>query len=338
MPLIFDIAQKSKLKDMNINIKTKYIVGSKILERNTDDSHNDDIENGIRCEKMYFFKDNLLHTENVFDSRIEYTFISNAQGEEEYTCPNCGIHSKLKNFVDGCPYCGTYYNLDYVSKNMGGKYHYDIVMRSNTYKIIIGLVDFIISFVLSFFFIKNTSRTFNFYDISKIFVYSSVLTLILYYLFYVIDGRIILGPLKLYKDIQNRRQIKFWDKIKLDQRTFYNNLNYEIGNKYYNNSDIIDYDILDFDRFSKFKKGGTLYVKVKAYVRVVRYVNGKFKSKYITDNYILRKVNKDDVLQVKDGVNIIKCYNCGASIDATKKECEYCGTAIKGLQEWVLEK
>ena len=44
MPLISDTSQTKKLKKYNINIKTKYIVGDKILERNTNNSYNDDIE------------------------------------------------------------------------------------------------------------------------------------------------------------------------------------------------------------------------------------------------------------------------------------------------------
>ena len=79
MPLISDNSQKNKLKKYNINIKTKYIVGSKILERNSNDSYNDDIKNGIRCEKQYFINDKLVHLEKQFDSRIEYTFISKNQ-------------------------------------------------------------------------------------------------------------------------------------------------------------------------------------------------------------------------------------------------------------------
>jgi len=34
---------------------------------------------------------------------------------------------------------------------------------------------------------------------------------------------------------------------------------------------------------------------------------------------------------------MIKCHNCGASIDATKGACNYCHTEIKYLQEWILE-
>ena len=77
MSLISDKSHVKKLKENNINIKTKYIVGNRILERNTDNSHNDDIDNGIRCEKQYFINNELKHTEKLFDSRIEYTFILN---------------------------------------------------------------------------------------------------------------------------------------------------------------------------------------------------------------------------------------------------------------------
>ena len=79
MALISDKSQKDKLKKENINIRTKYIVGNKILERNTDNSYNDDIIKGIRCEKEYYLNGKLLHKENQFDSRIEYTFISKEQ-------------------------------------------------------------------------------------------------------------------------------------------------------------------------------------------------------------------------------------------------------------------
>ena len=336
MPLISDNSQKTKLNKLNINIKTKYIVGNKILERNTNDSYNDDIEKGIRCEKQYYLGNKLIHTEKKFDSRIEYTFITNDQQNQEYTCPNCGMHSKLKDFVDGCPYCGTYYNMDYTEKDLGSKYHYDRVLRNTKYRVITGIVDIIISTILSFIFIKYTSRTFNSYDISKVFIYGGILSLVLYYFFYIIDGYIVLGPIKNYKDRENQKQIEFWQRTNIDKKVFFNNLNYEVRNKYYSNPNIIDYDIIDFDNFTEYRKDNILHVKVKAYVRIVSYEQGKITSKFINDNYILKKVN-NEILEIKNGVNIIKCHNCGASIDATKGHCEYCDTKINYLQEWILE-
>ena len=217
MPLISDGIQKKKLKKYNINIKTKYIVNNQILERNSDDTYNDDIKNGIRCEKQYYVNNKLKNVEKQFDSRIEYTFISKEQENKEYTCPNCGMHANLHDFIDGCPYCRTCYNLDYTEKDLGGKYHYDRIIRTTGYRVITAILDVIFSFICSFIFIKLTSRTFNSYDISKIFIYCIILSLILYYFFYIIDGYIILSPIKKYKDKQNKKQIDFWNRTKIDK-------------------------------------------------------------------------------------------------------------------------
>lgn len=334
MPLISDNSQNNKLKKFNINIKTKYIVHDKILERNTNNSYNDDIKSGIRCKKEYYIGDRLLKIENQFDSRIEYTFIANE--DKEFVCVNCGLHTNLSEFVDGCPYCGTYYNLDYTGKDLGSKYHYDRVLRTNTYRVITGIVDLVFSLLVTYYFIKFTSRTFNVYDISKIFIYGFILSVVLYYFFYLIDGYIVLKPIKLYKDGQKQKQVEFWNRTKIDKKKFFNNLNYEIGRKYFNDIDVIDYDILDYDEFTDSYINNVMYVKVKAYVRVVKFVNGKLKSMYITDTYNMKRMN-ENVFEMKNGTNFVKCNNCGASVDVVKEKCDYCGTKISPLQEWILD-
>lgn len=335
MAFISEQFQLDKLKKYGISIKTKYIVGNNILERNTSNGNNDDIKNGIKCEKDYYINNKLVHTEKVFDTRMEYTFISKEEENKDYTCPNCGMNSKLKDFEDGCPYCKTYYNIDYTDKDLGSKYHYDLILKKNTYRFFTAIIDIIISIVLSYLFIKTTSRTFNNYDISKIFIYGGVLSLVLYYFFYIIDAYIILSPIKEYKKKQNQRQIEFWERTKIDKKTFFNNLNYEIRKKYYSKDNIIDYDILDFTEYSDYSKNDKYYVKVNAYIRIIYYQNNKIKTKYIDDSYILRKL--DNSLELNDGVNLIKCHNCGASIDVNKGSCEYCGSEIKYLQNWIME-
>ncbi|MGM9874437.1 MAG: hypothetical protein ACI32H_00770 [Bacilli bacterium] len=336
MPLISDNFHKKKLKEFGINIKTKYIVGNKIFERNTDNSINDDIVSGIRCEKDYYIGKTLVHKEKEFDSRIEYTFISKEMENKEYKCPNCGMQSKLKDFVDGCPYCRTYYNIDYSNKDLGSKYHYDRVLRNKTYRIVTGIVDLIISFILCAIFIKLTSRTFNSIDVSKIFIYGVILAAVLYYFFYILDAYIILTPIKRYKDKQNQKQIEFWDKTKIDKKEFFNNLNYEVRKYYYSKSDIVDFDILDYIEFEDFTKKGIQHVRVLAEIRIVYYDSGKIKPKFSKEEFIFKK-NPNEKLELKDAVNIIKCHNCGASIDVTKGICSYCHTEIKYLQEWILE-
>lgn len=335
MSLVSEHYHKNKLKKYNINIKTKYIVDNKILERNTDDSINDDIVNGIRCKKEYYLYNKLIHQENEFDSRIEYTFVSNSLENEKYTCPNCGMSSLTKDFIDGCPYCRTHYNIDYTNKDLGSKYHYDRVLKSNIYRVVTAIIDLILSILLSYVFIKYTSRTFNSYDIAKIFIYGFILSVILYYFFYLLDAYIVLSPIKKYKDKQNKKQIEFWNRTKIDKKTFFNNLNYEVRKHYYMNENIIDYDVIDYIKFNDYKKDNKLFVEVEAEVRIVSIINNKIKSKKIKDIYILKR-HENGVLELKNGVNIIKCHNCGASIDATMGKCEYCNTEVNYLQEWVL--
>ena len=336
MPLISDNFHKKKLNDYRINIKTKYFVGNKVYERNTDDSINDDIISGIRCEKDYYIDKKLVHKETEFDSRIEYTFISKEMENKEYVCPNCGMQSKLKNFIDGCPYCRTYYNIDYTDKDLGSKYHYDRVLRNSSYRIITGIVDLIISMILCFFFIKTTSRTFNSVDVAKIFIYGLILSMVLYYFFYVLDAYVILGPIKKYKDKQNQKQIDFWERTKIDKKSFFNNFNYEVRKYYYSKKNIIDFDVLDYIEFEDFTKKDIQYVRVLAEIRIVYYNMGKIKSKFSKEEFIFKK-NPNEKLELKDDANIIKCHNCGASVDATKGICSYCHTKIRYLQEWILE-
>lgn len=336
MALISETYQKEKLKRYGINIRTKYIVGNKILERNTNDSVNDNIERGIHCQKEYYIDNKLAHKEKLFDSRIEYTYIMDNNINEEYECPNCGMKSPLKDFIDGCPYCKTYYNMDYSEKDLGSKYHYDRVLKSNIYRVITLIVDIIISIIISFIFIKLTSRTFNNYDIIKIFIYGIILSLILYYFFYIADAYIILSPIKKFKDKENKKQIEFWQRTKINKKTFFNNLNYEIRKKYYSKENIIDYDILDYTNFKDYEVNGVLYVDVTADLRIVTYENKKLKSKIITQTYTMKQ-NKNTLLNLGTKENIIRCANCGASIDVTKGKCEYCHSEIKYLQEWILE-
>lgn len=336
MALISETYQKEKLKRYGINIRTKYIVGNKILERNTNNSVNDNIERGIRCQKEYYIDNKLAHKEKLFDSRIEYTYIMDNNINEEYECPNCGMKSPLKDFIDGCPYCKTYYNMDYSEKDLGSKYHYDRVLKSNIYRVITLIVDIIISIIISFIFIKLTSRTFNNYDIIKIFIYGIILSLILYYFFYIADAYIILSPIKKYKDKENEKQIEFWQRTKINKKTFFNNLNYEIRKKYYSKENIIDYDILDYTNFKDYEVNGVLYVDVTADLRIVTYENKKLKSKIITQTYTMKQ-NKNTLLNLGTKENIIRCADCGASIDVTKGKCEYCHSEIKYLQEWILE-
>ena len=224
MAFISETLQMRRLTESGVNIKTTYIVDGTLRYRSTDGTCQDDVHSGIRCRKEYFRQGKLLHTEKIFDSRMEYTYVSGMDEEAQHTCENCGFTGKVKEFVNGCPCCDAASNIDYADKELGSKHHYDLELQSPVYRIVTGVVDYIVSFLLCSLWIINTSRTFNGYDVGKIFIYSTILAMILYYFFYLCDAYAVLGPVRRYKEKQNRRQQEFWTGTGIDKKRFYNNL------------------------------------------------------------------------------------------------------------------
>lgn len=340
MALITERLHTKRLNKYNINIKTIYKDNNQRLERNSDNSHNDNITNGIILEKDYYQDKKLLLKTYNFDPRLAYSFVFNSNNDE-IKCPNCGHIDKVNNFNDGCPYCKTYYNMDYSNKDLGTKYHYDQITNSNLYTIITFIIDVIFCIVLMYFYIKFNSRTFNIYDIAKVFIIGGILGVGLYYLFYIIDAMIVVLPIKIYKEKQNKKQIEFWNRMNslgVDKNTFFNNINYELKNYYFDdqvNDNIIDYDIIDYLEFDDYQKDNDLYVKVKVSLRTVTYLNNKLIEKKEKETFTFKR-NKIEITKLDNEINIIKCHNCGSSIDVTKDTCEYCGSSNNYLQEWYL--
>lgn len=336
--MITEQKHEKRLKEFNINIKTKYKSFDNILERNSDGSKNDNIPEGVRIKKEYYHKGLVIHKETLFDSRILYQFVFN-HSNEEHTCPNCGMTSKISENEQGCSYCGTHYNLDYDNKNLGSKDYYDMTIKSSGYILKTLIIDLIVSFILSLIVIINTSRTFTIFDISKVLIGTILIGAILFYVFYYLDAAILLSSLKRKKEKLNDLQIEFWErmnKLGITKKTFYNNLNYELRNLYYGNTykDIIDYDILDYNSFEESKDDKGFYITVNLNIRLVKFNNGKITSKTENISYKLKRATIEK--ELNNGINIIKCHNCGASIDATKGQCEYCNTKCNYLQEWYL--
>ena len=322
-----------RLADRDVVIKTTYICDGQFFTRNTDGTVNDNISRGIRCRKEYFLHGKFIHVEKEFDSRIEYTYVTDASDETPHTCANCGFSGPIRDFADGCPCCDAASNLVYTDKDLGSKQHYDLVLKNPLYRIVTAVIDLLLSLCLSYLFLVKTSRTFNSYDVSKVFLYGGILALLLYYLFYLCDAYIILWPVKKYKEYRNRLQQDFWKRTGIDQQRFFNNLNYEAGAKYYSAPDLIDYDMMDYLDYREYQREGVLYVDVRLRVRLVALRGGRIRSDYVSDTFTL----KHNALwtRLQPGINLIKCPNCGSNIDVTKKACDYCGSGIRDFREWI---
>ena len=181
----------------------------------------------------------------------------------------------------------TNYNMEYNDKDLGTKYHYDRVVQGVNYRKITLIVDVLISAIIVYLYIATNSRTFNIYDISKILVGTVILSLILYYFFYIIDASIIVLPIKIYKDKINKNQMKFWSMMEqknVTKKIFYNNVNYELQKYYYgedsNNKNIIDYDIIDYISIKEESlKSDKIIIKAKIRIREIELKENKINKK-----------------------------------------------------------
>lgn len=325
--MIVEQLHLKRLKELGINICTKYKKDDKILQRDTNNTKNDNIKDAICLEKNYY-KDGLyLDKVTGFDPRINYTYISNGDGENEVVCPNCGKISKQKEIGDFCPYCKTNYNMEYNDKDLGTKYHYDRVVQGVNYRKITLIVDVLISSIIVYLYIATNSRTFNIYDISKILVGTVILSLILYYFFYIIDASIIVLPIKIYKDKINKNQMKFWSMMEqknVTKKIFYNNVNYELQKYYYgedsNNKNIIDYDIIDYISIKEESlKSDKIIIKAKIRIREIELKENKINKKVVVKSFYFEK-NNGEMIKTKEGSNIIKCNNCRSICRYSKRK------------------
>lgn len=337
MARITDQEHYKRLNDLGIVLKTNYLDQGSIHSISTDGIFNDNIKSGIRVEKDYIKNNKIIYKTTDFDSRIEYSYIKSEEESKEITCPNCGNPGHVKDFLDGCPYCGTYYNINYKYKELGSKKNYDQILKNNTYRVITFLIDVIFSMLIVYLYIRLTGRTFNQYDVFKIIVGGIVLSLMLYFVFYTLDACIILLPIKIYKSIQNKNQISFWKSTKLDKNKFYNNLNYELKKYFYSdeNKDIIDYDILDYIKFESIAEDNAFIVNTTLNVRLIKYKDDVLLPFNNTIVVSLKKINNQPY-NLNEGKNIISCPKCGASIDVSKNKCKYCGYLYNYVQEWYL--
>ena len=252
---------------------------------------------------------------------------------------NCGSVGTLEEFNNGCPYCGTHYNLDYDNKDLGGKYYYDRTLKGHGYKVRTLIIDLIVSFFISLGFIITTSRTFTIFDMGKVLLGTVLIGSILFFVFYYLDAAIILSFVRRKKDKLNKMQMDFWNRMTskgITKNSFYNNLNFELRQLYFGDkySTVIDYDILDYNSFKESEDKEGFYITVNLDIRLVEFKRGKVKSDTDSKTYKLKRAKIDGKLD--NGVNIIQCHGCGASIDVTKGQCEYCGVKNNYLQEWYL--
>ena len=329
MVYVSESLHKRKLDKENINIKTIYLEDGIELERNTNGSVDDTIKNGRRIRKEYYLNNELKEIETDFDSRLKYNFIEALNSDKKYTCKNCGMSDKLKEFDAGCPYCGTYYNLDYSSKNNKKKMYYDRLLRNKSYRMMTVMLDAFFCFITAVLIYNRAIDSIAAFEWYKLFVVIVLEAFILFFVLYRVNGLILLKPYKKYKDKENQKQRAFWAQSGLDKVAFINNFNYEVRKYYYNKKDVIDFDILDFDSVKDYYIRDDRYIEVEAYIRVVKF-DDDFTSSYKRRRFTFM-YNKNCLSKKR-----MTCYNCGSVVSKSSAKCKKCNADIKYYQEWIL--
>ncbi|MCQ2252574.1 MAG: hypothetical protein MJZ61_03890 [Bacteroidales bacterium] len=320
-----------RLNEFSINALTTYFSnGNKIVTDSSAD-RNPNVSEAIKLEKDYIRGGKSLLKLHKYDPRIKYTFMDATTASK---CPNCGADVDPHSHC--CPYCGSTYNMDYATKDLGTKYHTDLVMNSNTYKYITLLVDVIFSFIISYIYIKTTGRTFYAWDFGKVLVGTALLSLIFYYFFYYLDSVMVLLPIKIYKQRINDLQTKFWEDNgdKINKQTFFTNLNYELQKFYFErpeNRAIVDFDFVDY---TTIKLLDDKRVSIDLLLREIYYTDSKLKVRQVSKTVVMERAEREYHLEV--GKVYLKCKNCGATVDPFAQECPHCGTRQNYLQEWYM--
>ena len=345
--MIVERSQEQRLALRRVAITSTYMADGKKYIRSTDHSRNDNVQSAVLVEKIYYVGGTPLKRITGFDPRMQYTYLSASPEQKEVHCPNCGYPGSSREMADGCPACGAAFNVEYSDKELGAKYHYDQVVSGKGYKIRTLLIDVFVSFFLSFFVFRFTGRTFNIYDIGKVIIGTTILTLALYFVFFQLDAYLVSGAARREAEKRNQKQRAFWEMAGqrgIGKKVFFNNLLYELRNLYYGGepsfADVIDFDVVDFLDF-ELQDGssgnGEIRVRVHLLIREIRLDGGQITEKKENRTFVLER-KQAPVRILAPGMNVIKCQNCGASVDVTASFCTYCGTAMQRYQEWSLVK
>lgn len=291
-------------------------------------------------EKRYFCKNKVIHNEKSFDKDARYTYYFEKENEMTIKCPNCSYIGNKEEFFDGCPYCGTSFNIDYDVKKISFVQNLKEIINSKVYKVSVTLIA-LIAVILGTFNTKSQDTPFI------VLLMLAPIKFLIYWALSHMFITILLIPYLIIKVVNGGRQTTIIDKIKnLDNSIkpvkFLNDLYYELNLIYYNDHnnskylDLIDFDIIKFENIEvKNDKNNKNNVVLDVIIREIYFKNNKIFKKINKRKIDLKRNNIIDV--VSNNNIVVICKNCGASIDITSKECEYCHAPVKYKSEWEIK-
>ncbi len=337
--------QSERLARLGLRIVTTFWDDGGIRRRSSDHALHDDIVNGVIMDKQYFRGEQLLHTEKAFNPLLKYTFVIREQMEKEISCPNCGKTGKTAEFADGCPYCGTCYNIGYGERKDAGKLSAEKKSLPPAEYLTALVILLFVFWGLGLLFVRISGRTFGLFDILKGLAFGTIAGLLAFYVYYT--SRVSAIVRKEEESYQEQmRQIRTLETglsaYDIPVSVLYTNLSGELNSCFFagskpENADIIDWDILDYDDYRIDKdRNNSPKITLSGKIRILRADGNRVRSGEFRMHAVM-KPNTVTGNPLQPGANVLHCHRCGGDIDVTRPTCSHCGAPVRYNQRLYLD-
>lgn len=113
--------QKERLKEKDVVMKYEFVprghfAENSLMNRGWEDAHYKSRMEYRTClwQRTFYKEKKKIHSKkqnSILYQIITDTHNSSAVEEDDYTCPNCSAISKIRELKAGCPYCGTFFEM-----------------------------------------------------------------------------------------------------------------------------------------------------------------------------------------------------------------------------------
>ena len=113
--------QKERLKEKGVIMKYEFVprghfAENSLMNKGWEDAHYKSRMEYRTCQwqRSFYREKKKLHSKkqnSILYQIITDTHNSSAVEEDDYTCPNCSAISKIRELKAGCPYCGTFFEM-----------------------------------------------------------------------------------------------------------------------------------------------------------------------------------------------------------------------------------
>lgn len=316
-------------KEIVIEEIYKYPKDNKIFIRTTDGKENDSVYKSPKIEKNFYRNGKLLFREKNFDKETIYTIVA-SKGEKLHQCSECGYEDSMKNFYNGCPYCGANFTVDY-SKNKSYGRTIKELFSLRWVKTLCIVIPILIS-LTSIYLNQDFETIFGSIIAIPILMFLTYLVITIFYVPYIFYKIIIYKDVHTFRITYNSQIVNNAKLVKDVQTTLLND--YYDENIYPENKDLVDFDILEFENYYYKNRNNKNHIVLRLKIRKYFNKNNKIK-RVITKEHVMVYQNPYYIEKRQD---LRKCPSCGANVPPLKKKCDYCKTILPSTTLWLIEK